>query len=301
MGLRVRRWLTVLAVIAFVAVDVALVVLAVRHTQGDPDSDTVPTLTSPSTPTTKPPTTNTTTPNEPAPGGAVMLALAQDGSVLRATGGACADGEPATLELATDGGAFTDVSPDQPPTQVLAAAAGSATVLRVVGTDRRCTPVVYRSVDAGETWTQSSDTTGTWHLLPNGGTTVHAPEREVDVGCTVTSLSPVSESNARALCDDGFVMGTADGGRDWVALGRLEGAVAVAYSTTGDALGLADEGGCPAQVYATSNGGSAWSPTSCLSGEPAQAISVTNGRAVAQVGGMVFVSTDAGATWRSRG
>lgn len=293
-----RRWLSVLAVIAFVAADVVLVVLAVRHVQRDPDSSAVPILSSPSPSTTKAPGRNK--PQTPVRGTTVLLALTPEGQAFRATSQECSDGEPAEFELA-NGGGFDDVSPQQPPTQVLAVAAPSATDLTVVGTDRECSPVMYRSDDGGLTWADSPDTEGMWHLIPANGTSVHAPQGDVDAGCTVASLSPVSESNARVLCDEGTIAGTANGGTDWVVLGRLTGAVAVSFSTTGDALGLVTEPGCPARVYTTSDGGATWAPTACLAGEPAQAISVTNGRAVAQAGGILFASSDAGATWRSRG
>jgi len=296
---RMSSWAATGGVAALVVVDVALVALAVQQVRGndiaasdDNDASDGP------TPVVTEPSPDRPDRESPDPG-PVLLDAAADDTVLRAGRGSCGESESPLIEVSSDSGAtFDPVDLREPPVDVLGVSASSASDLFLVGADAACLPVIYRSTDGGENWVSAPGSGGAWHLAAVGVRRVHAPSGSVPVGCDVLALSAFSDSGARVLCTDGLLRGTADGGRSWVGLGGLPGAVDIAYQTPADAWGLAATSECPAAVLQTADGGADWEETACLDtdGEP-YAVSVADGVVLAQIGGDLLTSSDGGATF----
>jgi photosystem II stability/assembly factor-like uncharacterized protein len=99
------------------------------------------------------------------------------------------------------------------------------------------------------------------------------------------------------LCGSGQVLGTQDAGQSWVALGRLDGAVDIRFTSPGVGVGLARESGCPAAVLRTTDGGTSWKRLACLTGRTPRAIGAQGDLVAAQVGDRLYSSSDAGVTW----
>jgi hypothetical protein len=288
-----RGRLIVVLIALLVVADVVLITLAVRRGHGGPvvASDGAP-LSAPST--TGPPPTQ-----PPDDGAGQTLLAASESIVLRATAGSCKTGDPPVLELSTDSGAtFKPAAQRLAVAQVLRVVVDSPTDLWFVGTDDACTPSIWQSDGAGTGWSQSAGSAGAWHMVPAADSSgVHAPPGRVHVGCPVASLSPIDRQTARVLCTSGTVLGTTDGARNWVTLGHLNAAQVMDYDSPESGVALGSTPSCDVQAFSTSDGGSVWTQTGCLDGTQAQALSYTNGTAIALVDDAVLTSGDGGLTW----
>ncbi len=294
--------LTALAVAALVAVDIGLVYFALDHVRGDPaEAGAGPTsvATTENDPSGGPKGDEPEgTPADPFGAGPVLLDASGDGALLRATRGDCTgDHDAPAVEVSTDGGqSFTDAGIDD-LREVLRVSAETASDLLVVAASDNCRPVAYTSSDGGLSWTASAGTGPYWRLRATDDSTVRSPARVGDPGCDVLALAPLTESGARVLCTTGELRGTANAGTSWVLLGNLPGAVGVYYVDAAAAYALGESQGCPAAVFATSDGGSSWDELTCLDGDEPQAISAAGSVVTAMVDGKVQQSSDGGQTW----
>jgi len=238
---------------------------------------------------------STSTGEGEAAGLAGLLAVSPDGTVLRATRGACGGaGTAASVEVSADGGAtFTDITPGQTLSLALRVQAQSFTSFQIVGADAECSLATFATSNGGRSWSRTPGTAGTWHLLGGDGTLIHAPQGDVEVGCTPSAVSSISELVARVLCRDGRLLGTADAGRTWSPLGRAAGAVDIVFTSPDDGLALGADQECEARVLATSDGGDTWMAGECLGSGSPEAIAAASRLAVAQVAGSVFRVTPA--------
>lgn len=233
------------------------------------------------------------------PDGGLQLALAQDGTLLRASLGACT--EDADVHLAVAGpeaGRFRDLPLAARLGGVMALDASSRDDLVVLGADATCQAIAFQGGVRAGSWREvpSEDF---WYLDLSGDSTVHAPGGRIDVPCVPAALSTVGA--VRMLCDDGALLGTADGGDSWATLGRLDGSGAMAFEGPGRGVALTSRDGCPVALLSTDNGGAGWDEVTCLDGEEGRAVALRGGTIAVIVDDEVRRSTDAGTTWESVG
>jgi len=110
----------------------------------------------------------------------------------------------------------------------------------------------------------------------------------------------VDKAALRILCTNGQIIGTADEGSSWAAVGSLPGATAVRFTSLGEGYAVADHQACPAAVLETVDSGTNWDRVTCLGNGQPQAIAAEGDIVAAQVGGVLHVSADAGTTWEAR-
>jgi len=235
-----------------------------------------------------------------------MLAIGDDGVVLRAVTGDCSSNGSASdagVEVSIDDGAsFSTVFKNLP--QVMGISAVSQAELSFVDADERCSPGVQRSSDTGATWTRATVTKGLWHLSPGvNDVVVHASEGAVDAGCTTIVVAPVSAEVAYIGCDDGAVRVTRNAGKEWTDVAAVKGLVGLTFNDATTGFALAKSSDCAAEVLASTDAGETWDQTACLKGNEPKAIA-SNGqstRIISQVDKTVRFSDDNGETWQSAG
>jgi hypothetical protein len=308
------RKLGIVVVALMVAADLTLVGLAIRHVSGDstPLADVVSTPSPKSTRPTPPPSRGsrpTAKPSATAPSAEpVLVDIGAGQAMARATVGTCGDG----------GGAI-ELSPDGGRTFRRAALPGADVILRVASTDADDTYVVatgadcaevttYVTTNGGADWEPAEGSEGSWHRLAEPGDQIHAPSGNVSVPCegkaTVRGFSTLSTYQAYALCTDGAVLATDDGGESWTGRGELDGAGDLDFVTEQTGLAaVTGEGDCAGiAVRATADGGRTWEARACVE-TPVQGvpdISADGDRAYLGVGTAVWFSEDRGATWETR-
>jgi photosystem II stability/assembly factor-like uncharacterized protein len=295
-----RQRLGTVALVAFVILDVVLVVLALRHTN-DPAPDSSASQTSRAGESPGPGATSPGVhPSHAAlPAGPVYLAVAPDGTLLRATRGSCGPGAAPRVAVSTDGGAkFRRLQVDKSLRAVLAVRSESADDLSLVGADTDCDVHAYSGDAHSSSWDHTTGTQGRWHLQPNAKrSAVAAPSGPVDMPCTPISLTVVASGGPRVLCDTGTILGSADTGKTWVALGHLADAVAIEYVSPSHGYAAAPHGSCPAAVLETTDGGTSWSSLKCFRGSKPRSVAARGDMVAVQMGDVVHVSTDGGKSW----
>ena len=303
--------LSIIFIALFVAVDVWLVSEAVQHVNAEPPGSDVPLAPVTSTPSSPSGTEKTVPTGPPAPTGTtppsgsvaaersdVLLAIASDGTILRARTGDCR-GEPGRVRVSTDGGeSFTTAYNDVP--QVLRVVALSRADLWFVEANDKCNPAIRRSGDTGGSWARTARSLGAWHLSPRvDNTNVHAPSGAVDAGCVAVAIAPVAPTIAYIGCDDGTTRRTIYGGQIWTDVSTVDGLVGLTFANenTGFALATAD---CGAAVLTTVDAGQSWGETACLKAKKPKAIAANPdlSRIVVQAGGTLRFSQDGGITWQ---
>ena len=300
-----KRGISTAGLVAFLLVDLVLVYLALRP----PAVGTAPAtqsgvrtsapLDTVGAPAPGPDGTASPTPSTTATGSSVgqrsprpvrVLLAALDLEVAwRATVGTCGAGG-ATLAISVDGGAtWGDV------------AAPSATVSRIQPLDRDrgfvvggvegCAQDQFTTVDGGRTWAGPTALVGGWARKldrPNEVTTPQSPAAEPCDGDAVIDLSRTSAEQAEALCSDGGVRVTDDGGVSWRDAGRAPGALALANRLEGGVLAtyVARDGveGCEGVQVASVTQGA----------DPAEVACIPSVRAT---GGDVAISVAGDAGW----
>jgi hypothetical protein len=222
--------------VAFLAVDVALVALALRSGQNTSQAvppvsttRTAPLTTSPPASATKSPTQGTTQAPAATAVPVTRLVSALDAATAwRATTGAC-DSGGATVEVTADGGqTWTKL---RSPARALARVqALDDTRAFVIGAGADCVVKQYASRDAGATWQAPTAVVGGWARRLDQPTQVLTPKEAAATPCgkaVVVDLSRTSAAQAQALCADGSVVVTDDGGTTWSDSGDAPGAVAL--------------------------------------------------------------------------
>jgi hypothetical protein len=262
--------------VAFVIVDLVLVVGTLNHVHRDPPPADIKVR-----PVAKP----SVTPGAHSvahpqysfkPARAASASYASDGTIAYATRGQCDGDTKAKVVVSTDAGVSRKTS-DTGLAEVLTVKAESRSNLRVVGAGADCTVQRLRSDDGGDTWTFDYES-DLWFPDLTDPKKVITPSGPSKPGCTVTSLSQVGQGFARVSCSNGELRGTGDG-------------------TYNAGVALAVFNGCAAQEFTTRDGGRTWAPGGCISGEPAQAIAATDGGVAAVVDSQLYTSSDAGQSW----
>ncbi|MBW8729678.1 MAG: hypothetical protein JF622_01470 [Terrabacter sp.] len=177
-------------------------------------------------------------PTEPTAGGSPAAATAvpvtrlvsalDAATAWRATTGTCKAGG-ATVEVTADGG--------QTWTRLRSPARAVARVqpldearVFVIGAGPACSLEQYASRDAGRTWQTPTAVSGGWARRLDQPTQVLTPKEAAATPCgdaVVVDLSRTSAAQAQALCADGSVVVTDDGGTTWTGSGDAPGGVAL--------------------------------------------------------------------------
>lgn len=297
-----RQRLGTLAIVAFVVIDVVLVVLAFRHVRPANGSGAAPA--SPSASPTGAPSTSASagSPSEApsksasASHGPLLLSLAADGTVLRATEGDCA-GKPARITVSTNGGrTFTRVQVAADLDQVLSVEARSKRDLRLVGSTDVCTTRLYDGAAGRQAW-KAGDDSGTWHQLIGDSSAVRSPSGVVDTPCRPVDVS--ATATVRLLCANKSIIGTDDDGQSWVTLGSLPGAKAISFVTPTRGYAVASRPECQVDVLTTDDGGATWDEASCLGIGSPRAIAAHGDVALVQAGDSLLRSEDSGVSWET--
>lgn len=297
------RQLRIAFIAVFVAVDVLLVALAVRHVHKPVDAGggTPPTQLRPADSTTSSSSPTSTSASDPIPATSdrpeMLLSVGSDGTVLRATTGDCRDKRPGSVGVSTDDGkTFVTALRDLP--QVVRVVAVSRTELWIVDADEECRPGVQRSGDEGQSWERSVGSGGAWHL-PVGANDpgLHAPDGSVKSGCVGVALAPLGAESAYVGCNDGAVRVSRDAGATWSTSGRVDGLVSLTFEDAATGFALAKDEECAARVLTSDDAGATWRQVTCLEGAVPEAIATNGELLVAQVDDRILVSDDGGQTW----
>jgi photosystem II stability/assembly factor-like uncharacterized protein len=102
---------------------------------------------------------------------------------------------------------------------------------------------------------------------------------------------------ARAICADGLLIGTSDGGSTWARLGKLEGAHEVVFLGLSNAVALAPVIGCGARAFRTRDAGRTWDAGGCIASEGIEGLTSNGATLLAQVGGELYTSTNDAQSW----
>lgn len=285
--------LPAIALGAFLAVDVVLVALVFQHVNREPPPSDLGAASADAAPTESPATNQRAFDFKPAQ--AATMDVANDGTWIFASRGACEGGADAQVFTSDENGAGA-TRRDTGLKVVTAVQASTDGELLAVGSGADCEPRQVSSDDGGETWTDDPAVT-ILAIDPADPKAVLSPDGESsEPGCTMSSLSRLDDDFARVTCIDGLVKGTGDGGDEWVDLGRLDNVRTATFTSFNAGFALARFEGCAAQVFSTNDSGRTWAEGSCIVGDPARAIASSDTTLVAVVGAdpEVYVSTDRG-------
>ncbi|WP_129519785.1 WD40/YVTN/BNR-like repeat-containing protein [Agromyces albus] len=240
-------WFVIAAVVAFVLIDIALVVFAMSSTRSAGASE-VRREVLPALPTASITATPTPTPSAPAiepdvsvaPLAAVLAAFDVNTAYRSLTGG-CPE-TPAALEVTTDAGVtWTPVAADEART--VQAIAAATDVVNVVAADPvSCAPVLLRSFVQGADWQVTAEIGTVWHL--DAGQVI-APGGASSTPCTTpVQVAARTPTEAAVLCDGATVSATTDAGATWSNSAPVPGAASVAPAANGYVLAVTGGEGC---------------------------------------------------------
>ncbi|WP_426517623.1 hypothetical protein ACPPVQ_00765 [Diaminobutyricibacter sp. McL0618] len=309
-----RRRLAIIGLIAFVLVDILLVVwalVAVRTPPHEPtpaaSSSTPPSQVPSATPTPPATPTPTSTPAADAVAPARVLAALDGSTAWRASTGPC-PATPASPQITTDGGATWKATDAAGPTgassilriSVQSAKQASAVTLASQG----CTPEYIRTYVAGDNWaTYPDQLAGSWYVEAAKRSVVHTPTGDVQAPCTtVIDVAVRDPANAAVLCANHDVHATGNGGAAWGPAVPVAGSAAISTAGNGYIIAVTDRQGCAGTATTLYDGGSALVGGGCATSTkpPAGGVSVANGGSTLWMwsADSVVKSTDGGATWR---
>ncbi|MDN5797011.1 MAG: hypothetical protein L0H79_14795 [Intrasporangium sp.] len=282
--------------VAFLLVDVALVALAMRpsgEVAVQPSSAGSHTGTVTPTPTVTAKHTATKPAYVAAPL-TVMIVGLDATRAWRARSGTCS-GAGALVQTTTNGGrAWTKGT--RP-----AAAIGRIQPLPegdgfIYAADKRCVLAERTTSDNGQTWSVRGKLSGAWTRNPKDVTVVVTPQAPGSHPCgdeAVLDLARYSGTQAQALCLDGGVKQTVDGGSRWTDAGNAPGALALASRA---------EDGVPALYVARVTTACAGVEIARVLARGADPVSVACVKTTAKAApGEVSVSTLASAGWLAVG
>ena len=246
------------------------------------------------------------------PVGRVSITTGKGDVVLRITAGSCTAAGGPLLEVSDNQGRTfhqarlpqvddgTGVSASSPAVRAIAfAEVTSSSTITVAGADAECAVHSYTTDDGGATWTQDPGPVEEWYVDPKTGTVV-SPTGATDSGCkSVVEFATVSATIAKAVCANGTIRGTSDGGSLWVDTGKLPEASAVRFTSGQTGYALVVEAQCRSRVYTTVDGGTVWTPLGCVvADQEIPALAGTKKGLVAGGSAGVHLSRDGGTTWK---
>ncbi|MEO6472532.1 MAG: hypothetical protein ABIR57_11280 [Aeromicrobium sp.] len=283
--------LQIAAILALVIVDVVAVAVAVIHVNSTPAGSSLllPTET-PSTETTPP----------AAPKAANGIAVSAE-TILLYSSGSCHKPRSAKLEISSDRGATfdeltlpVDTNGDLLATSIADVALTSKGI-SLVGRDADCHLTRFVTTDSGQNWV-AAKSVATW--LAYGGKVMTPTGSVVDPGCAAASVWASSRLSVRAVCDDGRIRATENGGQTWSGPGALSGGTAGVFVTVKDGFASGSSADCASRAFHTTDGGAKWAPLGCIDKDKkVSAMAGDSGLLAALIDGTVYASSDAGATW----
>jgi hypothetical protein len=225
------------------------------------------------------------------------VAVVGDSLLVRAAVSACEPGVTATVEVSEDvGGSFAEY--DVPLAVVTKLTATAERGLVVVGADDGCVPAAVRSGDAGVSWEPVEVAEAGWSNATAGR--LFGPSGEVTrAGCAVADVSGSSAVNAVALCEDGRLLRTENGGSFWGEQATLPNATGLAFTSSTVGYALVTREDCEAMVRTTTDGGATWRDLACVpAGSPAGLAAEAGGHVVVIEGAQTHRTTDRGLSWQ---
>ena len=142
-----------------------------------------------------------------------LLALASERVAWRAARGGCDD--EATVEVTTNGGRTWRPTDPGVSAGARLKSYGEGSVF-LIGADGQCRPTFARQTSPGATWQRDAgQADAIWYRLPRDPDRVHAPGGRRSVPCPggLADLAGLGTERAAALCGDGRLRTTDDGGR----------------------------------------------------------------------------------------
>lgn len=221
---------------------------------------------------------------------------------VRSQVGTCTD--PGTLEISTDGGQAWSTSESfaaTTATQILRLIPVSTSNIFVVALNAECEPRIYGTTDQGATWQQPVSPVGTWYLDPSNPTQLPAPGGAKEISCEAISIAPRTDSNVDALCADGSLISTSDGGTTWSEPVAGDGVLNIAHSNSGRLLIAQNPDQCTGvQLSANVPAEGATCVRAELGESDAGQIAATRfgDSILAWVGETQFISKDGGQRWQ---
>lgn len=314
-GKRSKKPLVIAGLVTFVAVDVALVALALGISSGDTTSDlgvaptaSVPTAQLPSEEPSPAPTSSAPTPTElTAP--AVLLSAVDAETAYRVSSQPCTSSQTVSLERSIDAGVTWSsslVTTDmRSPFSLEAVDASYAYMLGLGG--QECLPGLTATYTSGVAFqTYPERVAATWYSDPSVADTVHSPTGDVAAPCVVHQLASIDDAKAAVLCNDRTAAQTFDGGQTWTSQSPVEGAQSIASAGEGYVIAATGTTDCIGAALSSLVSGQATTPTplGCASDFTVDAVG-GNDVIVAEAGGAVWlsagdltaVSVDGGSTW----
>ena len=311
-----RRVWVYLAIIAFVVIDIVLIVWALGAGAVEDDATSSPRQVSTAAPRPAPsasPVADEPIEDEPAALTALpairLLAAVDATTAWRAATGGC-PATPASPEVTTDAGATWRATDATAPTGVTALQriiASSAEVATMIGlAEADCAPQLIRTFVGGTNYSSNpAQLPGAWYLDPADRASVHGPVGTRAAPCNnVVALAPRDVETAAVLCADGRLFATADAAANWSAPTTVTGAIALARTADGYAAAAAGGGGCGGVQIVAVTGELVATPTGCLPLE-APAASLPGTVSLSDGGGTLWLwsgdelarSSNLGATW----
>lgn len=311
-GLRRRRF-WVVALVAFLAIDVVLVAWAFSAVKSDPVAD-VPMPSPPPLASAEPSPSPSV---EPEPEPPVMPTVVQSRVLAawtadvawRATTGPC-PATPALPELTRDGGATWAATDATTPTGTVAVQSirpeGDAVVSMVTLTAEGCSPAFVRSYVSGDNYgVYPDELPGMWFVDPTDRSVLHAPAvGTVAVPCdSVITVAPADASSAAVLCSDQTVAVTSDSGASWGPRVEVPGAQTVAAVAGGFTVAAVGAPACAGVQLSVLAGGGV-EESGCVVVDVAPE-SLVGEVAVSEAAGTIWVwagaalvrSSDGGVSW----
>lgn len=306
-----KKRAAILGLVAFSALDVALVAYAVGAFDDDapaaPPFSAAPRPTASASASKAPPPAPTTAFTELTPS-TVLISAVDGDTAYRVAAGDCATGGSLELEKSTDAGASwvsTTVSTDL--ASALRLDAQDTDFVVIVGLEgQTCTPGLTATYTSGSGFETYPDRlSATWYVVPGSDGTINSPQALAKAPCAApVSIAPRSDSAAALVCGDSNVYRTEDGGATWSDGLFVPGIVAMDSDADSYVIASIDETTCAgAQISELSNTvGSTPAVIGCVLGPISTsrtdiALSAAGESLWFNAGQNAVVSADGGRTW----
>jgi hypothetical protein len=306
-----KKRAAVVGLVAFLALDVALVAYAVGAFDGDATAG--PTFSAAPRPTASPSPSESPTPapstafTELTPSSVLISAVDGD-TAYRVAAGNCATGASLELEKSTDaGGSWVSTTVSTDLASALRLDAQDADFAVIVGLEgETCTPGLTATYTSGAGFDTYPDRlASTWYVVPGSEGTINSPQAIVTAPCDEpVSIAPRSDSSAALVCGDRNVYRTQDGGATWSDGLLVPGIVAMDSDTDGYVIASTGETTCTgAQIFELSDTAGSTpavigcSPGSISSSRTDIAMSAAGESLWLNAGQNAIVSVDGGRTW----
>ncbi len=240
-----RRAWPAIGLVVLLVIDVVLVTWALWPP---------PPVSIPPTPAPTPSTTASASPSPAADAGdsprplTRLVVAAGKNAVWAVDVGTCA--EPGAVHVSANRGKSWATRPA--PGSVTRVRPDSASTAFAVGGDRRCDYAMWTTSDGGDGWNGPRSAAATWGRSPRDARVVQRPGSDPVRPCPgrspVLDLVTVDSANAAALCGDGTLRETTDGGGSWSTALTRKGGAALALSSSGTGVVAWLDAGCAGVV-----------------------------------------------------